>query len=213
MNCGFSNFDTLKKNLLAGSSAKNDTRFDAPIKMIGLGMAAAIENFCGGRKFFRSANVQEIYPADRCAWIVTRYPIESIASVEIKTSETDGFVLQTSSPIVTVDNAAGIINFANYADAGAPTSQVRFTFTGGYWWETAEPDDESYPSAQPEGSNALPEDLRLAWLLQCEVVWSKRDKLGMGLVADPDDKSKISTLELSPLVKQMLGQFVRYNLV
>lgn len=213
MNAGFSNFATLKKHLLGGSSAKNETRFDLTIKMIGLGMASAIENFCGSRKFFRAEDAKEIYPADRCQWIVARYPVESVASVEIKVNETEGFVLQTPSPIVTVDTVAGIINFSGSADAGAPTSQVRFTLTGGYWWETLEPDDDEYPSTMPEGANPLPEDLKLAWLMQCEVIWSKSDKLGTGLVDDPEAQSKVSTLELSPLVKQMLGQFVRYNLV
>jgi hypothetical protein len=213
MNCGFSNFDTLKKHLLAGSSASPSLRFDTTIKLIGIGMAAAIENFCGGRKFFRVANVQEVYPADRCQWVAQRYPIESVASVEIKETETEGFVLQTPSPIVTVDNAAGIINFNDWADAGAPTSQVRFTLTGGYWWEITEPDDVDYPTGMPDGATPLPDDLKLAWLMQCEVIWSKRDKLGLGLVEKPEEQSKLSTLELSPLVKQMLGQFVRYNLV
>ena len=213
MNAGFSNFDTLKKHLLAGSTAKGTPRFDSAIRLIGIGLAAAIESYTN-RAFTRAVNARETFPADRCQWVLSRYPLESVNLVEIKTNETDGFVVQTPSPIVTIDNEAGTINFSGGTDAGRPTSMVRFTFTGGYWWETLEPDDAGFPSAQPEGSAGLPDDLLLAWLMQCEVIWSKRDKLGSGLVDEPDAQSKISTLELSPLVKSILNRkFIRYALV
>ncbi len=212
MNAGLSNFDTLKKHLLAGSTAKTDTRFDTAIQAIGLGTAAAIENFCQ-RKFFRSGADTQIIGADRCQFLLSRFPLETVTAVDLKLSEADGWEPVDLADIQTIDLKNGIVYFPDTADLGPYYGQVRITFAGGYWWETAEPDDDSYPTAPPAGSNALPSDLQLAWLMQCEVIWSKRDKLGSGLVDDPDAKSKISTLELSPLVKQMLGQFVRYNLV
>lgn len=211
MNAGFSNFDTLKKHLLGGSTAKNETRFDTKMKLIGLGMAGAIESFCN-RKFSRCVGAQEILPADRVQFLLSRFPIETVSAVEIKQNETDGFILQQTSPIVTIDQEAGIVSFASGSDAGRFTSQVRFTFTGGFWWEKSEPDDVDYPTNLPTGANLLPPDLQLAWLLQCEIVWSKLDKLGLSLTDDPDEQSKISDLKLDGMVKQMIGQHVRYNL-
>jgi len=52
-------------------------------------------------------------------------------------------------------------------DAGPYWGEVRFTFTGGYFFEQLEPEDEGYPTVQPPGSAPLPKGLRLAWLNHC----------------------------------------------
>jgi hypothetical protein len=212
MNAGFSNLDTLRKQLLPGTLA-NERRFDQVFTALGLGTAAAFENFCN-RKFNRVADDTEILPADKCQFLLSRYPVETLTAIDLKTTEADGFVAQTVNTFVrTVDLKSGIVNCPEGADAGPWYAQVRFTYTGGFWWETLEPDDASYPSPQPAGSTALKEDLRLAWLMQCEAIWAQRDKLGIGLTDAPATQSKVAALDLSPLVKQMLAQFVRYNLV
>jgi hypothetical protein len=214
MNAGFANFDTLKKHLLAGSSAKSDTRFDTAIKAVGLGVAAAIENYTN-RKFFRTADDTYISSADRAEFILPRYPVESVSLIEQKNTEADGWVTLDQSPwdlVQTFDLSAGIVRFADDNDLGNYSAQIRFTFTGGYWWETAEPDDPAYPSQMPAGATPLPNDLKLAWLLQCEAVWAARDKLGTGLIDKPETQSATGKTVLSPLVKQMLGQYIRYQL-
>lgn len=214
MNAGFSNLDTLKKHLLAGSTAKSDTRFDTAIAAIGLGAASQSENFCN-RKFGRVEDDTYISSADRAEFSLPRYPIESLSLVELKTTEQDGWATLDQSPwdtLQSIENSAGLVRFPSDSDVGPYYAQVRFTYTGGYWWETAEPDDANYPSDQPAGSTALPDDLKLAWLLQCETVWAARDKLGMSLVDKPEMQSSIGKLDISPIVKQMLGQYIRYQL-
>jgi hypothetical protein len=215
-NAGFSNLDTLKKHLLAGT-LQNDKRFDAAIAAIGLGAAGAIARHCQ-REFARVENATEIKGADHVEFLLSRYPLESVSQIELKRTEALGWVgLVINDVVTTIDLADGIIHFAGRRDVGPPDAQLRFTFTGGYWWDTAEPDAENYPTPTPAGAAALPDDLRLAWLLQCEAVWMARDKVGKNVLASGTSNQFVTgtlpALEIIPLVKQMLADHVRYNLV
>ena len=211
MNAGFSNLDTLKKQLLA-NSLQADKRFDAALLAIGRGAAAAFERFCQ-RNFTRVVDGTEIIGADHVEFLLSRFPLESVSKIERKLTEAAGWEeLVINDVVKTIDLASGIVRFAGSQDMGPHDAQMRFTFTGGYWWDTAEPDDEGYPTDAPEGAALLPDDIRLAWLLHCEGIWAKRDKLGTSIVDKPAQQSDTGTLELSPLVKQMLGDYVRYNL-
>jgi hypothetical protein len=94
---------------------------------------------------------------------------------------------------------------------------VKMTFTGGFFWETLEPEDAGYPSKAPmtpDGTPAdpLPQDLRLAWLLQCRHVWASADKLGQGMVTKPNVMSELATMELIPSVKQTLRNYQRMQM-
>jgi hypothetical protein len=206
MNAGFSNFDTLKKHLLGGSTAKSDKRFDAALLAIGLGMAAAVEKYCN-RKFDRVVGDQFVCTADRDHAYVPRYPIETFTSIELKADINVGWEMQTGL-VLNINEQSGLIYWG--AGISFQWAQMRITYTGGFWWETAEPDDASYPSSPPAGSAALPDDVKLAWLLQCESVWAARDKLGAGLSDKPDAQSQVNTIDLSPIVKQMLSKHIRY---
>jgi hypothetical protein len=132
--------------------------------------------------------------------------------VELKLNETDGFELQTPSPIITVDQAAGVVYLPDGADLGPYTAQVRFTYTGGYAWETLEPDAAGYPTALPQGAATLPADLLAMWILQCKHIWGMMDKLGTDLLKDGTAKSLRFPEEFAPTVAKTLGQFTRYNL-
>jgi hypothetical protein len=211
MNAGFSNLDALKKHLLAPALVATD-KYDTALLAVGLGVAAAIENYCT-RKFTRATGT-EIIGADRLEFLLPRYPVESLSKIELKLTEAQGWQeLVVNDVITTIDLPSGIVHFAGRNDVGPHSAQVRFTYTGGYFWNTAEPSEAGYPSALPEGANALPLDLRLAWLMQCENIWTKKDKLGTGIASKPDEQFDGSEIKLSPIVKDMIGQFVRYNLV
>lgn len=207
MNAGLANRDRLKKHLLAISLA-GEVRFDALIEDIGLGVAALMENFCN-RKFLRVVDDTETFQADRASFMLPRYPVETISRIELKLKDSDDFVEQDSSIIQSTSKDSGLVYFAEVPDAGPYWAEVRFTFTGGYWFETLEPEEDGYPSACPAGAKQLPSDLRLAWLIQCREVWNKIDKLGTGIVDSPDKQTKVDALELSPLVKRILQNFVQ----
>ena len=214
MNSGFSNLTTLKAHLLA-AGLRSATDFDTAIANIGLGMADAIGNFCN-RKFLRTVGDTQIFAADRTQFLLQRYPVENVTQWELKQSEQLGFVVQDVTQIQAVDSVNGIIFFQETADLGKYYHQVRFTYTGGFWWPVLDSGDVGYPDTQPAGATALPNDLKLAWLLQCEIVWKMRDKLGTQ-ISEGEGKTRgptyeINDLDLAPQVKKMLSPFVRMNL-
>jgi hypothetical protein len=206
MNAGIANLYTLKQHLLP-ASLLTGTTYNATITAIGLGVAAHFERFCN-RKFIRTAADTYIVHADRQVIVLPRFPIESISAVALKTNEEEGWQTQDSDVIEQLDHAAGIVQLA--APLGTYLAQVRFTYTGGYWWEQAEPADAGYPTTQPAGSTALPDDLKFAWLQQCARVWEMRDKLGAGVAADPEAKGKQTEVHLTKQTVEMLQSYRRF---
>ncbi len=202
MNAGFSNLDSLKKHLLP-STMVGETRFDALITDIGVGTAAFIGQFCN-RNFQRMAGAVSTFAADRVSFTVDRYPIEQVTKIEGKNKEVDGWEdLGTVTDVLeSISKTSGIIFFDEARDPGAFWNQLRFTYDGGFWWNTAEPDDES--EAMPATATALPMDLRLAWQYACRDAWARIDKLGIGVVDKPDEQSSLFKLEISKQVMQMV---------
>ena len=115
----------------------------------------------------------------------------------------------------------GLIHFGY--TLGREPLRVRATWSGGFWFETREPDEDGYPSTKPEVTDplalrnggqvaTLPDELQAAFLWQCEAIWAARDKLGLGLADKPSAQSNLGTVEISPLVRTILNQFIRYQL-
>ena len=214
MNVGLGNLAALKAHL-QGIALATETRFDQIVQDVGLGVAAQMENFCD-RKFARAAADQFIAQADRASFVLPRYPIETITKVEFKANDTDGWqstgadipVIETTSPL------SGLVYLQDDIDAGRFYNQIRITYTGGYFFETLESTDPGYPTAQPAGSTALPQDLRLAWLVQCRRVWSALDKLGTKIVDNSAAaQAALQTLDWTPEAKQLLEHYRRMQLV
>lgn len=211
MNVGLGNLATLKRHLLPASML-SQTSFDPLITDLGLGVAARFEQYCN-RKFIRAVNATEVFPADRSHFLFSRFPIESISLSEVKLTEADGWVVQASGFIRSIDQIAGVVYTPGQVDVGPYYAQVRFTFTGGYFFETLEPTDGGYPTAQPNGSTILPDDLRLAWLLQCRQAWDLIDKLGTSIATEPKKNNALADLQLTPEVKRTLDNYGRMELI
>lgn len=232
MNCGLGNLDTLKKNLLANSLAGN-SQFDALIQSIGLGVAGLFDNFCN-RSFAYAENYTEIFMGNRGFWFVKKFPFVSYAKVELKYFASDSWTDISAQPLI-INPETGQFNFG-YTLGPAPL-QVRVTYTGGFWFQTLEPDDPGYqvcdtqtdpgypsalptaiqnsPNLNPPGIESykflLPRELRAAWIMQCRMVWDSFDKLGTGIVDKPKSQTAVNELELSPIVKQILKTYIRYQ--
>jgi hypothetical protein len=202
MNAGLSNLDTLRKHLLA-TTLVAEPRFDLVITDIGLGTASQFENFCN-RQFARTIGAQAVFQADRSSFILPCYPLEAVTAVDAKQADADDWVAQDLSVIRSTSLASGVVYLPNEVDAGRFWSEIRFTYTGGFWWEMLEPEDVGYPSAMPAGAKPLPLDLKLAWLLQCREVWNKIDKLGGGLVDKPDAQTALGSLDFPKGVRRTL---------
>lgn len=204
MNAGLSNLATLKAFLLP-ASLRSGTDDDATITAVGLGVAGLIEGYCG-RAFQRTVGAADVFAADRAQFLLSRFPVESVSKFELKSTEAAGFVEQTLATYPrAIDLANGIVTLSG--DAGDYFEQLRITYTGGYWWDTSEDSSGSLPS----GATALPKALQLAWLMQCQHVWSALDKVGAALAEAPGKATALDTLKLSPAVEQMLADFIRPN--
>lgn len=204
MNLGLGNRTSLK-NWVLPEDERSGTEFDSALELIGLGVAAQLEKFCN-RQFSYEAAAQTSFAADRLTFTLPRYPIVSIATLEIRYSMNEAWEDITDL----IDNhqeKSGNVWF--YGVLGRPQGTCRITWAGGYWFDETE--DES--GVQPVGSTALPADLSLAWLQQCAHVWEMRDKLGIPLGTDPEGASSaLPAVTLLPSVKETLLDYRRFAL-
>ena len=217
MNCGLGNLDSLRRHLLPGTM--QDSRdFDATIADIGLGVAALIDQHTN-RQMTYGEHITQIFRGARAHWYVPAFPVVSFEKVELRFFAADAWTDISGQPL-SINEETGLLSFGY--TMGVDPIQVRATWTGGYWFETAEPGEDGYPStipglitsctALPFGRFLLPADVRLAWLIQCREIWNKVDKLGVGIADKPDAQSATGTLVLTPGVKEMLRGYVRYQL-
>ena len=74
------------------------------------------------------------------------------------------------------------------------------------------------PGDQPAGSTAVPDDLLLAWRLQCELVWKMHDRLGLAIGEQGAGAGgalpglSLPGLDSIPQVKAILQSYIRYAL-
>lgn len=219
MNAGLSNLATLKSWLLAPTMVTS-TDYDAQILAIGKAMAGLLEGYCD-RKFARVADDLFECSADRWHVVLPRYPVEVVTKIEqneppvatpaVWTEQTDVIEVQALDRGMLYFKAA----LATYRE------RVRVTYTGGFWWNQQEADytppvapteEDPNLSLLPEGATAVPDELQMAWRLQCEHVWSQRDKLGLELAKDPDgEKPSVAAIQLLSIVQMLAQPFVRYS--
>ena len=196
----------LKAKLL-GPSMLNRTDWDDQITGIGLGVAKQFEHFCN-RKFEWTLNDTAEMAADRVSFLLPRYPLETVSLLELQTDLSIGFVAQDISLIKSINKGAGIVYLDDSADIGSYLSTVRFTYSGGFWWDTT----EDSTGVCPDGAKALEPDFILGWLMQCDHQWRKYDKLGRGISKDPEGQASDESVAFLPMVMDLIDDHRRYQL-
>jgi hypothetical protein len=224
MNVGFGNLATLRSSILPPDLG-SDTRFDPFIQALGLGVAGQIENFCN-RQFAWAEGDQVEISVEALSYVLPRYPVQTITDVAVRANFTDAWnILNTGDVIAQLRAKSGIVEFWPrwapplyflYPSGGLRFALVRLTCIGGYWWEPLEPTDDGYPSTPPDCAAMLPDDLKFAWLKQCEFLWQQKDKLGVPLEPQANEKVALNPLwqeGLHPAVKQMITQYRRFQIL
>lgn len=211
MNAGLANLATLKGFLLAKRS-QEDTDFDSKLLQIGRGVLTQFERFCN-RQFARVVDAEFVVHANQDSLLVPRFPLATtnpIKSIALCTDFTTGYVTQTGV-ILTVNAEAGVITLTSRL--GDEKAYVKATYTGGYWWDTNEPNEGA--GSLPSGATEVPSDLVLAWLLQCEQVWKAKDRLGASLIGEKPNTGAIqlTDLDFTPTVRSTLDLYRRFALL
>jgi hypothetical protein len=174
-----------------------DPQYDALLTGALTALGTRFEKECN--RLFARAELVEEFPADTLELRVTCYPIESVSNLEVKSNETDGWVLpDTFEHLV---RGGCVISLARAL--GDWRQQLRLTYIGGY----VMPGDEVGPGQLP-----LPADLEQAALEQSAYWFRHRDKLGL-LRSWPHDGTfeQLALLDLLPPVKAVLRTYERLN--
>jgi hypothetical protein len=203
MSIGLGNLTELKSFLLPASLLMR-TDFDSSLSLIGKGVAAGFDKYCN-RKFQRGSGVTETFHADRDHWYVQRYPLETVTALALKYSDADGWETQDITDILSTEAESGRVWFGYYP--GDYQTLARLTYTGGFW---IDPGDGT---TIPAGATAVPDEVKLAWLTQCQHMFGSRDNLGKTVAKENSKASPLADLDLVPSVKSCLESFVRYHIV
>jgi hypothetical protein len=212
MDLGLSNLINLKNRLLPSDFVGGST-YDTLITQLGRGIAYSFEEFCN-RKWHRHVGHEDIFTADRTCWIASRFPLETITAVDVKTDEASGWISAGSvnGAIESFNPQTGVIHFPSLL--GDPTTFVRITYTGGYWYDTTEDNTGSLPS----GATRLPYSIEEAYYLQAMKVWETIDKQGANTGKSGGGNAgllglSLAGLDLVPVVRQTLISFRRMAIV
>jgi len=176
-----------------------DTTDDALLTNILKFVSARFAAECN-RIFDYGAGLTCEFRADQMSLLVDRPPIESVSQFDLKSSESEGWILQSDigyllSPKRTVIELA--------LPLGTSRQLGRVTYTGGY----------VLPGATPTGNQiALPDDVEQACVEQVAYWYQRRAQLGLMSVSSGDSTVQhFQTGDLLPQVQAVLKHYERFG--
>jgi len=145
--------------------AAYETRYDKLLNYFITMTSDRFEREC--RRFFkRVENFGEEFPADETELLVSRYPIETIYSLQIKRSEENGW--ESLNDIDYIVRQQCVVSLSR--PPGSYLEQLKLTYTGGYILP-GEPCQS--------GQTPLPQDLETACVEQAAYLFQNRERLGL----------------------------------
>lgn len=156
LSAGFATVTYLRSRLMPEEAA-GESEWDAAVAALGKSVAAKFDRHCS-RGFARAENQIDKFSARAAAWVLTRYPVEDIATVELV--DPDGTAGVIAEGDWWLDEKPGLLETETIA--GAKRQKIRITYTGGYWLDPRD------GTAMPADATPLPDDVLEAWILQCQ---------------------------------------------
>jgi Phage gp6-like head-tail connector protein len=185
--------DTLKARLKIDLA---DTTDDAQLTRFLKHVSTRFERECN-RKFDRLEDATDEFPANASDLVVARYPLESVSTFELKTSETAGWTALENVDYLL--RPGGVIRLRGIL--GSESQLLRVTYTGGY----VLPADTATPEQTP-----LPDDLEQACVEQAAFWYQRRDQLGIVNFSGEGGTLKLNEkADLLPQVQSVLRKYTR----
>ncbi len=168
-------------------------------------LSARFDRECN-RVFARTVDVTQEFGADATEVLARCYPVETVSKFELKHSEAEGWVEQTSVDFLVRERCViWISERLSTAGEEITVPQIaRVTYTGGYVMPG------SVPAA---GQTALPHDVEWAAVEQVAAWYQSRDKLGL-IRHWPSGGTYLvlSQLPLLPQVSAILRPYRRWSI-
>lgn len=151
------------------------------------------------RIFDYGAGLTFEFRADQINVGVDRPPIESVSQFELKSTEAEGWILQSGIDYL-IGPQRAVIELA--LSLGTSRQLGRATYTGGY----------VLPGTTPVGNQiALPDDVEQACIEQVAYWYQRRSQLGLVSVSSGDSTvQQFQTADLLPQVQAMLKHYQRW---
>ena len=184
-----------------------DPTDDALLTSMILHCGERFERECN-RKFERTAGATFEFNADDREIVPLRFPIESVAGFDLKSSEAEGWVAQTDVDylIRRAGETPCLISLA--AALGGAEEVGRVTYTGGYVMPGG---------TVGSGQTAFPDSLEQAAIEQCVAWWLNKDRKGLASISGQGGSvaanpvSIVTPKDLLPEVMNLLRTFTRWT--
>jgi hypothetical protein len=201
LSAGFATTTYLKSRLLP-SAAAGDSDWDEAVAALGKSVAAKFDRHCN-RGFERIAGQVDIFGAAATAWVLSRYPVETVDTV--RTRDTLDAYATITPGNWWIDKPSGLLE--TMSDAGNRYEKLVVTYTGGFWLDPRD------GTTLPASATALPDDLLEAWVLQCQHEAESRGLFGSVSFRAQKDASapKTGNAGLLEAVTEVLRPFRRFS--
>ena len=207
MNAGLGSLMNVKTGVLPEATRARDS-WDEPLLQIAQGVASLFDRYCN-RTLARTVDAVYETPGGVYAISLPAYPVEGDIVVETRRAGETTWE-DISESIEQVFPHSGLVEFSSII--GTRRDLLRVTYTGGFWFSTAEPGDAG--QVMPDGAKALPVAVQSAWHLQIQAVLERNGILKKGAVKSDEDIDKLELMELDLVkqVKRTLDTFIRHGL-
>lgn len=206
MNTGLGSLMNVKTAVLPEATRARDS-WDEPLLQIAQGVASLIDRYCN-RTLARTVDATYETPGGVYVISLPAYPVEGEIVVETRRAAETTWEDITNT-IEQVFPSSGLVEFSSVI--GTRRDLVRVTYTGGFWFSTAEPGDPA--QELPDGAKPLPPAIQSAWHLQIQAVLERNGILKKAAVKSDESIDKLELLELDLVkqVKRTLDSFIRHG--
>ena len=199
LDAGFILLTALKAQVLP-AAMQDDTDYDVQIAAIGKAVAGRMNRHTS-RSLERAEDVEEEFDALAYAWVLSRFPVESISGIVVKATDDSTSALTAGD--WKLSKKSGLIEMAG--SAGTRMESVVVTYTGGYWLDDGD--------TMPNGATPMPDDLLQAFVMQVQATCEHREIFRTIALRKEDrtaSEAKITELKLIPEVVETLLPYRRF---